>query len=99
MSFTKKRILLALLFNAFKCFFWDLLSVVLSKISDADITADKGVLISWVVYAKKSSFLFLVLRCCYKLIANLLLILIWFYMQKKYTKQVLELTKQRQTPA
>ena len=46
MSFTRKSILLALLFKAFKCSFCYESSLVLSKISEADITADRGVLIS-----------------------------------------------------
>ena len=58
MSLTKNRMLLALLFKAFKWPFWEAFSSVRSKISEAEITAERGVLISWVVYARKSSFSF-----------------------------------------
>ena len=45
-SLTKNNILLALFFKAPKCFFWELFRLVLSKSSDAEITAESGVLIS-----------------------------------------------------
>ena len=46
MSLTRNNILLALLFKAVKCSFWAEFNLVLSNISEAEITAERGVLIS-----------------------------------------------------
>ena len=45
MSLTRNNILLALLFKAVKCSFWAEFNLVLSNISEAEITAERGVLI------------------------------------------------------